>query len=61
MKAGQSPSVKKASRDSDERILEWLQLRDKGLSWPKIGKRYGVSDKTVQNACTAVYAAVRGQ
>lgn len=46
----------KGSRESDERILEWLYLRDKGVSPNTIGRMFGVDHKTVREICERVDA-----
>jgi hypothetical protein len=47
-----------ASRDSDERLLEALHLKRKGLTWPQIAERLGYkSHVALQSAGLAIKAA----
>jgi len=43
-----------ATRESDERVLEWLHLRRKGMSLGEIARRFGVSRPLVNEATQKV-------
>jgi hypothetical protein len=49
--------VEPLSRESDERILEWLRQREAGVSPNKIGRDFGVDHKTVRDITDRIYAA----
>ena len=48
---------RKATRESDERTLEWVRLRSEGHSCTRIAERFGVSKTLVQRYTNAVYEA----
>ena len=46
--------IRHVPRESDEKLLEWLRLRDEGVSMAEIGRRFGKSYQAVQSALKAV-------
>ncbi|MAC81470.1 MAG: hypothetical protein CML66_25805 [Rhodobacteraceae bacterium] len=52
---------KPRSRESDERTLEWIALRNEGLSAARIARRYGVNPGSVVHATNAVRDADRAE
>ncbi len=48
---------RKATRESDERTLEWVRLRAAGHPCTSIAERFGVSKTLVQRYTNAVYEA----
>jgi len=45
-------------RARDEELLDWLALRDEGLSYREIARRYGRNPGVVQTAIKNVHAAM---
>jgi hypothetical protein len=47
--------IRDVPRETDDRVLDWLQLHERGVPWPEIARRYGIkSYQTVQQAVRAV-------
>lgn len=52
---GKKVRVRSAPRESDEKILLALQLRQQGKTWQAIAKELGVTNwQNIQQACLAV-------
>ena len=47
-------SVARASRESDDRVLEWLDLRLQGKSFVEIARKYRVNRGIVVRDCRRV-------
>jgi hypothetical protein len=47
--------IRDVPRETDDRVLDWLQLHERGVPWPEIARRYGINSyQTVQRAVRAV-------